>query len=126
LRLWFLLSAGRALGASSAADASCPASAPREALAARVSRAAWDAARQAGGVALLGGVFFALDIAFWNQGLLYTSATNATLMTNTAPLWVGLGAWFLLRERPTPWFWLSLWAPVQVSASNLELAICSR
>ncbi len=67
-------------------------------------------------IAVIGGVFFALVLAFWNQGLLYTSAANATLMANTAPLWVGLGAWLLLRERLTPWFWLGMAAAMAGAA----------
>ncbi len=57
---------------------------------------------------LLGGLLAALDHAFWNTALLYTSAANATLLGNTAPLWVALFAWLALHERLKGWFWAGL------------------
>lgn len=33
------------------------------------------------------------------NGLVYTSASAASLVTSTMPLWVVIGAWLLLRER---------------------------
>jgi drug/metabolite transporter (DMT)-like permease len=39
---------------------------------------------------ILAGVFTAFDFAFWNSSLKYTSAANATLLGNTAPLWVDI------------------------------------
>lgn len=36
----------------------------------------------------LGGVCFALDMAIWNWSLSFTSVANATLMANTAPVFV--------------------------------------
>ncbi len=59
-------------------------------------------------VALIGGVFFALDLAFWSSGVMLSGATNPTLLANTAPIWVGLGAWLVLRERLPVRFWLGL------------------
>jgi drug/metabolite transporter (DMT)-like permease len=55
-----------------------------------------------------GGVFFALDLALWNTSLLLTSATNATLLANNAPLWVGLGALLLFREQLSIRYWCGL------------------
>ena len=40
--------------------------------------------------AVLGGLFFAADMAFWASGVVMSGATNPTLLANTAPLWVGL------------------------------------
>jgi drug/metabolite transporter (DMT)-like permease len=37
-----------------------------------------------------------------------SGATNPTLFGNTAPLWVGLGAWVLFRERLGVIFWVGL------------------
>lgn len=54
------------------------------------------------------GLFFAGDLAAWNTSLNYTSATNATLLGNSAPLWVALGAVLFFRERLVPLFWLGL------------------
>jgi drug/metabolite transporter (DMT)-like permease len=39
---------------------------------------------------ILGGIFTALDHGTWNSSLHFTSAANATLLGNTAPLWVAL------------------------------------
>jgi drug/metabolite transporter (DMT)-like permease len=48
---------------------------------------------------LLAGVFTACDLALWTSSLSYTTAANATLLGNTAPLWVALGTWLILRQR---------------------------
>ena len=37
---------------------------------------------------LLGGLCFALDMSIWNRSLSFTSVANATLMANTAPVFV--------------------------------------
>ncbi|MBN2148202.1 MAG: DMT family transporter [Anaerolineales bacterium] len=57
---------------------------------------------------LLGGVLTALDHAVWNTSVLYTSAANATLLGNTAPLWVALFAWLVFREKLGSLFWFGL------------------
>lgn len=57
---------------------------------------------------ILGGLFSALDLAFWNTSLDYTSASNATLLGNTAPLWVALVAMLVFREKLKKGFWLGL------------------
>ncbi len=59
-------------------------------------------------IALLGGLFFAIDLVFWATGVVLSGATNPTLMSNTAPLWVGLGSLFILRERLPARFWIGL------------------
>ncbi len=59
-------------------------------------------------LAVLGGFFFALDLIFWTTGIDMSGATIPTLMSNTAPLWVGLGAWLLFRERQDRRFWIGL------------------
>jgi drug/metabolite transporter (DMT)-like permease len=64
--------------------------------------------RRAMGLALLGGLLFAGDLAFWSTGVVMAGATNPTLLANTAPLWVGLGAFLIFRERLRPAFWLGL------------------
>ena len=50
------------------------------------------------GIAALGGLFFAGNLAFWASGVLLSGATNPTLLLNTAPLWVGLGAVILWED----------------------------
>jgi len=57
---------------------------------------------------VLAGLFTAGDFALWNTSVQYTTAANATLLGNTAPLWVALGAWLLFREKLTGRFWLGL------------------
>lgn len=57
---------------------------------------------------ILGGIFTACDLSFWNTSVKYTSAANATLLGNTAPLWVALFAYFILREKLKGFFWLGL------------------
>jgi drug/metabolite transporter (DMT)-like permease len=59
-------------------------------------------------LAVSAGVFFALDLAFWNTSLGLTTAANATLLGNDAPLVVGLGAFILFHERPRASYWLGL------------------
>lgn len=59
-------------------------------------------------IPLLGGIFAAGDFALWNTSALYTTASNATLLGNTAPLWVALAAMLFFRERPRLDFWLGL------------------
>lgn len=58
--------------------------------------------------AALGGLLFAGDLAFWTTGVMISGATNPTLLANTAPLWVGLGAWLFFRERQKRLFWAGL------------------
>jgi len=57
---------------------------------------------------LAGGVFFALDLILWNTSVMLTSATTATLLANNAPLWVGIGALVLFRERLSTRYWAGL------------------
>lgn len=58
--------------------------------------------------ALLGGVFFGLDLSLWASGIMLRGATIPTLMANTAPVWVGIGTVVLLRRRLSGLFWLGL------------------
>lgn len=57
---------------------------------------------------LLAGVFTALDLGFWTASLSYTTAANATLLGNTAPLWVALGTWLILKQKLAADFWRGL------------------
>ena len=59
-------------------------------------------------VIAIGGIFFALDLAFFNTGILRTSAANATLLGNYTPVVVGLLTWLIFRRRPAANFWLGL------------------
>ncbi len=57
---------------------------------------------------LVGGVLTAFDFAFWNSSLKFTTAANATLLGNTAPLWVALAALLIFREKLKGIFWVGL------------------
>lgn len=57
---------------------------------------------------ILAGVFTACDLALWTSSLSYTTASNATLLGNTAPLWVALGTWLILKQTLTIEFWRGL------------------
>jgi drug/metabolite transporter (DMT)-like permease len=58
--------------------------------------------------AFLGGLFFGTDMALWSTGVTLSGATVPTLLANTAPAWVGLGAFILFRERLKTAFWVGL------------------
>jgi drug/metabolite transporter (DMT)-like permease len=72
-------------------------------------------------VALIAGFFFAGDLIFWNTGILISGATNPTLMGNTAPLWVGIGALLIFREKLNRTFWLGLLLAIGGAAVILGL-----
>ncbi len=57
---------------------------------------------------ILGGIFTAFDHGTWNSSLRYTSAANATLLGNTAPLWVALFSWLIFRQKLRGLFWMGL------------------
>ncbi|WHF51076.1 DMT family transporter [Chryseobacterium gotjawalense] len=52
------------------------------------------------------GVLFASDIAVWNISIQNSSATQATLLTNLSPIWVGIFSFVFLSYRPRKSFWL--------------------
>jgi drug/metabolite transporter (DMT)-like permease len=56
----------------------------------------------------LAGIFTALDLTLWTTSLSYTTAANATLLGNTAPLWVALGSWLILKQHLSGRFWKGL------------------
>lgn len=74
----------------------------------RTSKQARPFARRAIWTAILGGVFFSLDLTLWATGITLSGATNPTLLANTAPLWVGLGSWLIFGERQKKGFWSGL------------------
>ncbi len=59
-------------------------------------------------LAMVAGLLFAGDLAAWSTGVVLSGATNPTLLANTAPLWVGLGALLIFREQLDRGFWLGL------------------
>ena len=59
-------------------------------------------------LAILGGLFFGGDMALWATGVMLSGATIPTLLANTAPVWVGIGALLIFRERLNKTFWAGL------------------
>ncbi len=57
-------------------------------------------------LAVLCGVIFALDLAVWNIAIQESSATQATLLTNLSPVWVGIGSFLFLKSKPATNFWI--------------------
>lgn len=57
-------------------------------------------------LALLCGVLFASDVAVWNIAIQESSATQASLLTNLSPLWVGIISYVFLKVKPAANFWI--------------------
>ncbi|MGJ5642867.1 DMT family transporter [Formosa sp. S-31] len=58
------------------------------------------------GLSALCGLIFGLDVGVWNIAIQESSATQATLLTNLSPVWVGIGAFLFLKDKPLPNFWV--------------------
>jgi drug/metabolite transporter (DMT)-like permease len=52
------------------------------------------------------GIVFATDIAIWNIAIQKSSATQATLLANLSPVWVGIGSFLILKNKPSANFWI--------------------
>ena len=52
-------------------------------------------------LALVAGVFLAVDIALWHTSIGLIGAGMSTVVANTQVLWVGAAAWLIHHERPT-------------------------
>ena len=63
---------------------------------------------RAWGLIALSSLFFTGDLVLWNTSILLTTAATATLLANNAPLWVGLGALLIFRERLPLVYWIGL------------------
>lgn len=48
---------------------------------------------------LLAGLFFAVDLSLFHWGIVLTTVTNSTLLSNLAPVFVTFGAWWLFGQR---------------------------
>jgi len=59
-------------------------------------------------MAMLGGLAFGIDTGIWSVAIEMSNATIPTLMANLAPLWVGIGATLVFKEKQGRGFWLGL------------------
>ncbi len=57
---------------------------------------------------ILGGLFSTVDLTLWNTGVQSTTIANATLLGNTAPIWVVLSLWIIFKQKFTNKFWIGL------------------
>lgn len=57
-------------------------------------------------LAVLCGVVFGMDVGVWNIAIQQSTATQATLLTNLSPVWVGIGAFLFLKDKPRRNFWI--------------------
>jgi drug/metabolite transporter (DMT)-like permease len=57
-------------------------------------------------LAVLCGILFSSDVAVWNIAIQTSSATQASLLTNLSPLWVGLISFVFLKNKPATNFWI--------------------
>ena len=48
----------------------------------------------------LSGLFLGLHFAFWIGSLKFTSVASSVVLVSTNPIFVGIGSWLFLRERP--------------------------
>ncbi len=53
------------------------------------------------GLSALSGVLLGLHFASWIASLAYTTVASSVVLGSTGPLFVGLGSWLALRERPS-------------------------
>lgn len=54
------------------------------------------------------GAFLAVHFALFIGAFAYTSVASAVVFTTTAPLWVGLASWLVLREPPSRRTWTGI------------------
>lgn len=55
---------------------------------------------------LLCGILFGMDVYFWNLAIEGSSVTQATLLTNLAPIFVGIISFLFLPTKPKFNFWI--------------------
>lgn len=57
-------------------------------------------------ICLVGGMFFAFELVFWNMAVIISNATFPTLVVNLSSIWVGIGAMALFREKLNRFHWI--------------------
>ena len=61
---------------------------------------------QVAGLGAVCGILFATDISLWNLSIQQSTATQGTLLTNIAPIWVGVIAFLFFKNKPRRSFWV--------------------
>lgn len=56
-------------------------------------------------LSVLGGIFFAFELVFWNTAVIVSNTTFPTLIVNLSSVWVGIGAMILFREKLNRFHW---------------------
>lgn len=56
--------------------------------------------------ASLSGLFIACDVGLWNISITESTVTQATLLVNLSPIWVGLLSYILFKNKPNQNFWI--------------------
>ena len=74
-------------------------------------------------LALIAGALSAADTILWATGVSLSGATNPTLLANTAPVWVGIGAILFFGERLPAGFWVGLILALTGAATILGLDV---
>lgn len=62
--------------------------------------------RKAFFLSVLCGVVFGMDVGVWNIAIQQSTATQASLLTNLSPVWVGIGSFLFLKDKPKRNFWI--------------------
>jgi len=57
-------------------------------------------------LAVICGIVFATDIAVWNIAIQESTATQATLLSNLSPVWLGIGSFLFLKNKAAVNFWI--------------------
>jgi drug/metabolite transporter (DMT)-like permease len=66
------------------------------------------------GLLLVSGLFLGLHFATWIASLALTSVANSVVLVSMGPVFVGIGSWLFLRERPS----LALGAGIVLAAAG--------
>ena len=59
-------------------------------------------------LSMLAGALIGTDMILWSTGIMISGPTLPTLLGNTTPLWVGLAAMLIYKEKHPPFFWVGL------------------
>ncbi|MBQ0787270.1 MAG: DMT family transporter [Oceanihabitans sp.] len=57
-------------------------------------------------LAIICGVIFGSDVAVWNIAIQESTATQASLLTNLSPVWLGVFSLLFVKDKPKNNFWI--------------------